>query len=75
MIDREGYVMANSVVMAARVPAELAEAARAAADLPTTTAVVRYALAVLAGLDPAKHARPLKEGRPYPSREGSETST
>jgi hypothetical protein len=50
----------------AKVPVELLEAAIKATGLPSPkdTAVIRYALAALAGLDPAEHAKDLRTGRP-----------
>lgn len=59
--------MELTVKLCARVPVDLFEAARGATGLATAgdTAVIRYALAQLAGLDPAEHARHRKSpGRP-----------
>ncbi len=59
--------MEQTVRLSARVPVELIEAARAAIELPAEgdTAVIRYALAQLAGLDPVAHAQHRKPpGRP-----------
>ncbi len=67
--------MASKVVMAGAVPEELAEAARrvyverTGGQLPVSpSAVVRYALAALAGMDAAA-AAPLRMGRPPVRRE------
>lgn len=56
--------MGQTVHMGVRVPVELIEAARQAAGVSGDTAVIRYALAALAGLDPHEHARPRQIGRP-----------
>lgn len=59
--------MRQTVHVGVRVPVELIEAARTATQLPAAgdTAVIRYALAQLAGLDPAEHARHRRSpGRP-----------
>jgi len=59
--------MRQTVHVGVRVPIELIEAARTATQLPEAgdTAVIRYALARLAGFDPAEHARHRKSpGRP-----------
>ncbi|MGH3612674.1 MAG: hypothetical protein ACRDRK_08770 [Pseudonocardia sp.] len=60
--------MGQTVLMGAKVPVELADAARKAAGLTSSTEVIRYALAALAGLDPHEHARPRRIGRPRKAR-------
>lgn len=62
--DPKGCAMARTVHMGARVPVELAEAARKAAGLSSSTEVIRYALARLTDLDPDEHARHRQTGRP-----------
>ncbi len=57
--------MGQTVHLGARVPVELFEAAAKAAGLPPerNTAVIRYALAKLAGLDPHPYTADRPKGR------------